>query len=262
MKLWPAPNPLTLESPRGGGGPRRLEGNGVHKQDQSQVWRSLTERLAQPGPGWAEVLCQACLGQLPDFDGAALTVGAWPHQRETHAASSEWAASLSETQYTLADGPGAEAFTTRQPILAQTLATIRTRWPIFCQAADRIGLAATFVFPLCDGNIPLGTLELYRHHPGALGAERVHQARALAGLATSALCAHFAHTGPDAPAPDPTRSHEKIHTATGILAAALGITPDEALARLRAHAFSTNRPATELATDITEHRLDPHHITE
>lgn len=230
-------------------------GTVVDEQQCSQVWALLAERIGDPGPGWAEVLCHACLQWVTGIDGAALTVGTTPHQRETHAASSEWAASVSETQYTLADGPGAEVFTTLRPVLVDTLTTGRARWPIFCEAAGRIGLAAMFVFPLCAGNIPLGTLELYGRYPGELDGERVHQARTLARLATRALLAHFEHTGPEGLAP--ARSHALVHAATGMLAESLGITLDEALARLRACAFRTDRPAIELATELTQRRLDP-----
>lgn len=231
----------------------------MDEQQRSQVWELLAERITEPGSGWAEVLCHACVQRVSGLDGATLTVGTAPHSREIHAASNEWAASATETQHTLADGPGADAFNTLSPVLAETLSTDHPRWPIFCEAADRIGLAATFVFPLHEGDTPVGTLELHRRQPGALAAEHVHDARALAELATRALFAHFQHTGADGLTP--AHSHEAIHLATGMLVAALGITLDEALARLRAHAFSTDRAATEVATNLTEHRLDPTSFT-
>ena len=52
----------------------------------------------------------------------------------------------------------------------------------------------------------------------------------------------------------------EVSQATGMLIAQLEITPTEALVRLRAHAYATNRSATDVARDILDRRLrlDPH----
>jgi hypothetical protein len=46
-----------------------------------------------------------------------------------------------------------------------------------------------------------------------------------------------------------------VSQATGMLVAQLGVEPAEALVRLRAHAYATNRSATDVARDILDRQL-------
>ena len=50
-------------------------------------------------------------------------------------------------------------------------------------------------------------------------------------------------------------SRAEVGQATGMLVAQLGVEPTEALVRLRAHAYATNRSATDVARDILDRRL-------
>lgn len=52
-----------------------------------------------------------------------------------------------------------------------------------------------------------------------------------------------------------TLTRSEVYQATGVLIAQLGVTPAEALARLRAHAFANGKTASDTAYDILEHRL-------
>jgi hypothetical protein len=48
----------------------------------------------------------------------------------------------------------------------------------------------------------------------------------------------------------------KVHQATGMIAARLGIGLDETLVRLRGHAFGSNRAIDDVAADVVAMRLD------
>ncbi len=50
---------------------------------------------------------------------------------------------------------------------------------------------------------------------------------------------------------------EQVHQATGMLIAAFSISAEEALARLRGHAFVMGRSLDEVAKDIVSRRLSP-----
>ena len=50
-------------------------------------------------------------------------------------------------------------------------------------------------------------------------------------------------------------SRTEVSQATGMLVAQLGVEPAEALVRLRAHAYATDRSATDVARDILDRRL-------
>jgi hypothetical protein len=47
-----------------------------------------------------------------------------------------------------------------------------------------------------------------------------------------------------------------VHQATGMLIAQLGVTPDDALAILRAHAFAQGATVESIAEQVVQRRLD------
>jgi AmiR/NasT family two-component response regulator len=51
------------------------------------------------------------------------------------------------------------------------------------------------------------------------------------------------------------RTHAVVHQATGALAAELGISTEDALARLRARAFRESRPVDAVARDLMADEL-------
>jgi hypothetical protein len=46
-----------------------------------------------------------------------------------------------------------------------------------------------------------------------------------------------------------------VHQASGVLSVQLEVSVGEALVRLRAHAFGTGRPLSEVAAAVVAHRL-------
>jgi hypothetical protein len=49
--------------------------------------------------------------------------------------------------------------------------------------------------------------------------------------------------------------HPEVHQATGMIIAQLDVSATVALARLRAHAYSSNRRLRDVATDVVARRL-------
>jgi AmiR/NasT family two-component response regulator len=52
-----------------------------------------------------------------------------------------------------------------------------------------------------------------------------------------------------------TLSYQDVNMATGMLAAQLRISLEDAFARLRAHAFSSGRSVLDVARDLLERRI-------
>lgn len=186
------------------------------------------------------------------------------HVQELLGASDSWVAELAELQYTVGEGPGVEAFTSGGPVLVADLSTEQARWPGFAQAARTAGLAAMFAFPLQVGAIKLGTLEFVRRSPGGLGSGGFGDAALLADLATTGLLerAGEAERAGLEFAPRPVTSFHDVNVATGMLAAQLRISLDDAFARLRAHAFGQGRSLVEVALDVVERRITLKELSE
>jgi hypothetical protein len=201
----------------------------------------------------ARALCAACVHVLSGVDAAALTLRGSARAEEMVGASDEWAARLEELQYTLGEGPGVAAFRDATPVLVADLGVDGVRWPGFDVAAAAVGLGAMFAFPLQVGGIKLGTLDLYRRRPGGLTAGALADAATLADLATYALLEQNERADDDQLRM--TLSYQDVNMATGMLAAQLRISLEDAFARLRAHAFSSGRSVLEVARDLLERRI-------
>ncbi|SER46237.1 ANTAR domain-containing protein [Lentzea xinjiangensis] len=196
----------------------------------------------------SEAACDAGV-RLAGVSGVGLTLMSSQDLGESRYATDEVAARLEELRFTLGEGPCADAFRTGAPVLADELGSghDHARWPLFVPAALAIGARAVFAFPLRSGAVRMGVLVLHRTRPGPLTQEQFSVTRILADVVLSLLLAE--HT-----ALLPLRRAE-VHQATGMLSVQLGIGVEEALVRLRAHAFAERRPVADVARDVVTRRL-------
>jgi hypothetical protein len=173
-------------------------------------------------------------------------------------------AALEDAQFTLGQGPSPEAATGGSPVLVPDLAGAQERWPAFTPAALGLGVGAVFAFPLRIGAISVGVLLAHRTVPGPLSIEQLADALALADAVTVLVlhCVPAAGAPADAawarPRPgweQPPTHRAEVHQATGVLSVQLDVPLAEALVRLRAHAYATDRPISEVAADVVAHRL-------
>ncbi|MGC9541978.1 GAF and ANTAR domain-containing protein [Streptomyces sp. UG1] len=177
-------------------------------------------------------------------------------------ASSAQAAYVTELQATLGDGPCQSAAQSGAPVLARDLTAGQDvqRWPVFAQQATAAGVRAVYSMPLGNDTVCVGTLDLYRDSPGDLDDRELRTARLMAEMMTVALMAlprveDAGELGDDRWLHSLTTDHDQVYQATGMIMAQLGVATDEALARLRAHAFAHERTALDVARDVVAHRL-------
>jgi len=175
--------------------------------------------------------------------------------------SSDQASYLAEIQATLGDGPCFHAARMGAPVLASDLTDGPDvlRWPVFAQQATAAGVQAVYSLPLGNDAVCVGTLDLYRDTPGALADRELRTAQLVAGVMTIALIAlpRGEENGRDGDEPwlsGLATDHDEVYQAIGMIMAQLGVSGDEALARLRARAFAQNRTALEVARDVVSHR--------
>ena len=236
----------------------------VEERRRQSLWHAIADEAGTPGQhGWAQQVCRLCVSELAGVDAAALTLRATGRAQDLLGASDEWAGRLDEQQYTLGEGPGVQAFEDGSPILVDDLSRHEERWPGFADTAHAVGAAAVFAFALRIGAIQLGTMTFYRRRAGGLAARAVADATVLVDLITLALveqAEHAERAGVDWIRD--TGSYQDVNVATGILAARLAISLDEAFLRLRAHAFRLGRPILDLAGDILADRIDVDELNE
>ena len=169
-----------------------------------------------------------------------------------------------ELQFTIGEGPCLDSVSTRGPVLVPDLAKPNLmRWPLYRPAMLDHKIRGVFAIPVVLAGEFIGALDLFTTEPGELHVEQLAWAVVAAELAGAPLL-DLMHSDLQAAVNDPyssawadfnALSRIEVSQATGMLVAQLGVEPAEALVRLRAHAYATNRSATEVARDILDRRL-------
>ncbi len=218
-----------------------------------------------PGDSLVGQVCLACVEQVPVAGAAVSLTGSLGH-RDTIYASDRVVAALEDLEFTLGEGPGLDAVRAHQPVLVGDVLDPREsaggRWPAFSPAAAEAGARAVFAFPLDAGPGHFGTLLMYREQPGELSStQRTRAVRfsRTASFAALDLVRKLAVDGapPDGHDPDADGvfHRSQVYQASGMVMVQLGVNIEEALIRIRAHAFAAGRELAEVAHDIVERKL-------
>jgi hypothetical protein len=169
---------------------------------------------------------------------------------------------VEDCQELVGEGPGLLAHQQQRPVLLTRLADL-DRWPGLTAElsfADReLSLIA---YPLTFHGRRVGVLDLYRRG-GGFTAPDLAAASKTAVEVCRLLLEAAAHVRVDTdseletaePWLDPHGELAAINRATGMLNVQLRIPTDQALLRMRAHAFAESRPLARVAADIVGHRL-------
>ncbi|MEU5887982.1 GAF and ANTAR domain-containing protein [Streptomyces sp. NPDC047461] len=196
-------------------------------------------------------------------EGVALSVLVGPDRlAEPLWCHSQLSARFEELQFTLGEGPAPDAIRTGAPVLEPDLARVRPeRWPALLPAARKMGVHGVCCFPLGIGAIRVGVLTMLCDRARPPDDQQYADATALAAALTMA-CMDGEH--PDRRNNKTPGLHElhtsflhraAVHQATGMISVQLGVPMEIALLRLRAHAYSGDRPLGEVAQDVVARRL-------
>lgn len=211
----------------------------------------------------ADQLCLACV-QMLDVDGASISVIDGVEMRGTFGSSNRLARTLDELQFTFGEGPCLDAVASGRPVLVDDLDdAAEQRWPALTGAYLEQGVRAVYALPISVSATCIGALDLYRHRRGPLSEPALSAGKWAARLAARPLLdlmtadVDWQAAGESEAGWEQLASLERVevYQATGVLIAALDITPAEALVRLRAYAIGHSRPISEVAHALLDKRL-------
>jgi hypothetical protein len=188
--------------------------------------------------------------QASGADGVSFALASGAHDLSPVWASDAVAVRLEERQLTLGEGPCLDALATGAPVLVEDLGDPGGRvpaWPVFQPEVTGLGVGGVFAFPVQVGVISLGCLELYRRKPGPLSdvqlGATLRAADVLAGI--------YLSLGTACGAEDMVPPYRQVvHQAAGMMTVHLDVTIEEAMMRLRARAYSEERPIDAVAGDV------------
>ena len=223
-----------------------------------RLHRILAE-LSAGADAWSSArLCGIC-PQIAGVTGAGVMLMSGDMPRGSLFVSDEVSRLIEELQYTLGEGPCVDAYQGDRDVAEPDLADAATRrWFAFTPPALGAGVRAVFGFPLRVGSVRLGALNLYRDRPGPLSDDQHADALVIADVTARWVLETQAGAAPDVVAAEleiGADFHFTVHNAAGIVSVQLGISVTEALIRLRAFAFSSDRMLNDIADDVIARRV-------
>lgn len=222
---------------------RRIDGE--EQALQSAELDRLVARLQDAPAGTVpSELCRDVVA-LVGVDDVSLSLIGAAGQRHTLCGSSEQARTLDQWQFTLEEGPCLRAAQTGEVASAPT-SDPSVPWPELAEKARELGYEAIAGVPLAVAGVTIGALNL-QARAGSLSEEAIDRAVAVAERLAPALLEHIAGTITDSAE---RTDRAVIHQATGMVAGQLGVSVTDALAALRARAWSDDRLLDDLAQDV------------
>jgi hypothetical protein len=204
-----------------------------------------------PGP-----LC-AVAAELIQVTGAGVMVLADGTPQASLCSTGRVSALIEELQYTFGEGPCIDAHLSGSVVAEPNLASpSESRWPAFTPKVLAAGARAIFGFPVRIGAARVGALNLYRDETGPLTDDQHADALVVADvIARNLLTLQAGVPAGSVPLQLDMGLQSAVHQAAGMVSVQLGVSVGEALVRIRAYAFSSDRPLTQVAHDVIDRRL-------
>ena len=226
---------------------------------EDRLHRILRELSAEGRGAWSSArLCGVCPG-IVGVSGAGVMLMSGDVSRGSLCTTNDVSHLIEELQYTLGEGPCVDAYHQDRVVAEPDLADpVARRWFAYSPPALAAGVRAVFAFPLRVGAVRLGALNLYRDWPGPLSDDQHADALVVADLGARWVLEAQAGAPPDVVAKEleiGADFHFVVHNAAGMTSVQQRISITEALIRLRAHAFSNDRPLADVAEDVVAGRL-------
>jgi GAF domain-containing protein len=221
--------------------------------------RRVLAELSAGEHAWSAARLCAVAPQITGASGAGIMLMSGDIPRGSLGTTDKVSELIEEMQYTLGEGPCVDAYTQDRVVNEPDLADpVTRRWVAFTPLVLRAGVRALFGFPLRIGTVRLGALNLYRDRPGPLSGEQHADALALASMAARWVLEAQAGA-PSGAVPSQLEAGADfrfvVHNAAGMISVQQGISVTDALIRLRAYAFSHDRPLTDVAQDVIDRRI-------
>ena len=190
-------------------------------------------------------------------DGVVITMAYLSDSRTTIVASDEVAEALENLQEVTGEGPGFEAATTGEIVVAHLDGASDQRWPMLSHAIEgRFGPMVVQAVPLRADGAPTGVATVYTRSRDAL-AEPPRRVGFLANAVGVALIVDAAERPEsEAHATGSWGSRSAVHQATGMVMAQVYVTPEDALALLRGHAYALGTDVADVAERVVRREIN------
>jgi ANTAR domain-containing protein len=218
--------------------------------NRPELMLRLTQTLAGL-PSDDPLALRLCLAfvEIADAAGGSITVGYAASERTVLCATDDASARYEDAQDFVREGPSLDAFRTGELVASLSVEDQRHRWPGLVSSVTR-PWSAVRAIPIHPDISVMGVLTVHD------GPELAVDDREL-GFLADAIGAAIIGEMPSHDDESPLWSErDRVSQATGMVIAQLGISPTDALALLRAHAFAQEKSVVEVSRSVVERRLD------
>ncbi|MCW2843215.1 MAG: hypothetical protein JWN22_1131 [Nocardioides sp.] len=221
--------------------------------DRAALVNNLTRALVRmpPEEPFALRLCRA-FTRLASADGGAISLGFPTSERTVLCVTDDLVSLLEDVQDTLREGPSLEALRTAQPVVSSSWDEQARRWPVLMKSAPpTVSSTLLYAFPMLPERTLVGVVSLHIRQNQPL-TQPVDDLAFLADVVGAAIIGGV---------PEGDGDHvlwserDKISQATGMIVAQLGLSPADALAVLRAHAFAHEASVSEISRSVIAREL-------
>ncbi|RWZ55080.1 ANTAR domain-containing protein [Labedella populi] len=176
---------------------------------------------------------------------------------ETVEASDSVIGRIDELQFDLGEGPCWDALIGGVPVLEPNLRRPVREWPAFSAALrHEQDIGAIFAFPLSVGSLRLGAVDLYNDDPLRLDEATTDQLIVFSGLLGRRVLERAIRLSGDSEDGVTSRHTRRlIHQATGFVIAQLGVSADDTVLLIQAHAFAKGESMADVAQRILDRTL-------
>jgi len=170
--------------------------------------------------------------------------------RMTLAATDSVSAELENLQEVVGEGPSRDAYRRNVPVVTALKGAAARLWPEFARSAlEAVGAITVHCFPMRPVGHPFGVYSVYTEN-------RLREPPDVIQFLADAIGAAVLHGFSPGDSGGPWAARSVVHQATGMVAVQLPVSPDDALALMRAHAFAHDATVHQIAEQIVNRRLD------
>lgn len=218
-------------------------------------FRAVLIGSAARGPSLATI-CRNIVSWLP-VSGASVALMSPGSMQGFASATDSVTKVIQDLEFTVGEGPGVDAFSRAKIVLVDDLECFSAHWPLFVPAALALGVRSVCSLPLCSGSMSVGVLNLWSDQPTTLVGTWLQEAHLVAEIVTQMiLTLQYESTSESLAWSLEISDHRTVvHQATGMISAQLDCDVDEALVRLRAHAFSVGQQIDDVAKRVIRRQL-------
>ena len=233
---------------------------GSVSEAQLEVLTRLARTIAASGSDAPLPLriCEACLSIL-GVDGGSLTFAYGAPERVTLCATNRRAKALEDLQEVIGEGPSYAAYDERtiMTFLVDGAGATDERWPLF-SAGVKEAFDGCFIYavPIMPGPQTMGVATFHQQRPAPLLVDDATGQLLINAVGVALVRDVDVFDDDRFLRADSWNSRARVNQATGMVMAQLRVSPDDALAVLRAHAYAHGRALSEVSDDIIGGGLD------